>query len=177
MPLTLMPEAEFARTHSQQTRRKIGEGVRRARQKLKDPKGGLTAAGRKYYAEKFGNKLRPGVTRHGKQMSTTDLKRKGSWAVRFYGRKDLPPLTKPNGEPTRLALSARAWGEPVPKTPEQARKIAAKGRRFLERYKRIKAKKGNFSRAEFQRTKFQKKVGKVMKEWKQGASLLARETN
>jgi hypothetical protein len=41
-----------------------------------------------------------------------------------------------NGEPTRLALSAHAWGEPVPKTMEDAKKLAAKGKRLLERYAR-----------------------------------------
>lgn len=107
--------------------------------KYHDPKGGLTAAGRKYYATK-GNKLRPGVMRHGSKMSTSDLRRKGSWARRFYGRANLPPLVDKKGNPTRLALTARAWGEPVPKTPEQARRIAAKGTRLLEKYRKTKHK-------------------------------------
>ncbi len=40
------------------------------------------------------------------------------------------------GNPTRLALSAHAWGEPVPKTMADAKKLAAKGARLLERYAR-----------------------------------------
>lgn len=38
------------------------------------------------------------------------------------------PAQKPNGDPTRLALSAAAWGEPVPKTRGAMLRLAAKGR-------------------------------------------------
>jgi hypothetical protein len=48
-----------------------------------------------------------------------------------------------NGKPTRLALSARAWGEPVPKNMEEAAKLAAKGRRLLERYANEKEKRNS----------------------------------
>jgi class 3 adenylate cyclase len=44
------------------------------------------------------------------------------------------------GEPTRLALSAAAWGEPVPQNADDARMLAAKGKRMLERYKNSKDK-------------------------------------
>ncbi len=71
-------------------------------------------------------------------MTPADMRRKGSWAVRFYGRDKLPPLIDENGEPTRHALSAHAWGEPVPKTVAAARRIAAKGERLLARYHRTK---------------------------------------
>lgn len=109
--------------------------------RTKNPRGGLTAAGRRAYARKEGSHLKPGVKHHGADMTDDDLRRKGSWAVRFYGRKGaLPPLTNAKGEPTRFALTAAAWGEPVPKTAAAARKIAAKGRRLLARYKR-RAKK------------------------------------
>lgn len=64
-------------------------------------------------------------------MTPQDMRRKGSWAVRFYGRKKLPPLLDDKGRPTRHALSAHAWGEPVPKTIAAARRIAAKGKRLL----------------------------------------------
>ncbi|WPU64541.1 hypothetical protein [Peredibacter starrii] len=46
------------------------------------------------------------------------------------------PLKDKEGKPTRLALSARAWGEPAPKTMESAKKLAAKGRRLLEQAKK-----------------------------------------
>ena len=72
-------------------------------------------------------------------MSPQEMRRKGSWATRFYGRKGkLPPLVDEHGKPTRFALTAAAWDEPVPKTATAARRIAAKGKRLLERYERTK---------------------------------------
>lgn len=103
----------------------------------RDPAGGLTAAGRAEFARTQGAHLRPGVTKPESEMSPEDMKRKGSWAVRFYGRDPLPPLLDKQGRPTRLALSAHAWGEKVPSTEAQARRIADKGRRLLARYKRL----------------------------------------
>jgi hypothetical protein len=105
----------------------------------KDPKGGLTAKGRAYFARTEGAHLKAGVKKSQRDMSAEDKHRKGSWAVRFYGRKILPPLKKPDGSPTRFALTAAAWGEPVPKTQAAARRIAAKGRRLLEAYARSRA--------------------------------------
>jgi hypothetical protein len=58
-----------------------------------------------------------------------------SWALRFYGRRPLPLLVDRNGQPTRVARTARAWGELVPRTIAAARRIAAKGRRLLDRYR------------------------------------------
>ncbi|MDI3564421.1 DUF6321 domain-containing protein [Bradyrhizobium sp. Arg816] len=113
---------------------------RTASAREKDPRGGLTAAGRKAFARKQGAHLRPGVTRKESEMTPQEMRRKGSWAVRFYGRAKLPPLVDANGRPTRHALSAHAWGEPVPKTVAAARRIAAKGERLLARYRRAKAK-------------------------------------
>ena len=104
----------------------------------KDPRGGLTAAGRKAFAKKDGSHLKPGVTKKTSEMTPAEMRRKGSWAVRFYGRSKLPPLLDRHGQPTRYALSAHAWGEPVPKTAAAARRIAAKGERLLARYGRAK---------------------------------------
>lgn len=100
--------------------------------RLKDPKGGLTAAGRAHFKRKEGASLRPGVKKKRADMSPQDMRRKGSWATRFYGRRKLPPLLDKSGNPTRFALTAAAWGEPVPRTKAAARKIAAKGRRLLK---------------------------------------------
>ncbi|WP_245309712.1 DUF6321 domain-containing protein [Bradyrhizobium jicamae] len=113
---------------------------RRRRPARKDPKGGLTATGRSAFARRDGSHLKPGVTKPLSEMTPQDMRRKGSWAVRFYGRKELPPLVDERGRPTRHALSAHAWGEPVPKTVAAARRIAAKGERLLQRYRRIKQK-------------------------------------
>ena len=115
--------------------------AKKARKKAsadKDPKGGLTAAGRKAFARKDGSHLKPGVKKKASEMTPAEMRRKGSWAVRFFGRAKLPPLRDANGEPTRLALSAHAWGEKVPKTEKAARKIARKGEKLLKRYRKAK---------------------------------------
>jgi hypothetical protein len=97
----------------------------------------LTAAGRRQFRRKEGADLQPGVKQPQGQMTPEEMRRKGSWAVRFYGRKGkLPPLRKRDGKPTRFALTAAAWGEPVPSTAAAARRIAAKGRRLLAAYRR-----------------------------------------
>jgi hypothetical protein len=111
--------------------------LRAGRRATKDPRGGLTAAGRDAFRRKQGAQLRPGVRKRDSQMTPEEMRRKGSWAVRFYGRKQLPPLLDADGGATRFALSAHAWGEPVPKTIAAARKIAAKGRRVLDKYHRL----------------------------------------
>lgn len=108
-----------------------------SRNGIRSSKGGLTAAGRRHLARKEGAHLKPGVKKPRSRMTPEEMKRKGSWAVRFYGRKGaLPPLRDRNGKPTRFALTAAAWGEPVPRTVAAARRIAAKGRRLLAAYHR-----------------------------------------
>jgi len=107
----------------------------------KDPRGGLTAAGRAAFRRRTGARLKPGVTKAEADMTAEEKKRKGSWAARFYGRAGrLPPLIK-DGKPTRFALTAAAWGEPVPRTIAAARAIAARGRRLLAAYKRTKRRR------------------------------------
>ena len=103
----------------------------------RDPRGGLTAAGRRAFAKKDGAQLKPGVKKTIAEMSVDEMRRKGSWAVRFYGRRTLPPLVDAKNRPTRFALTAAAWGEPVPRTAAAARRIEAKGRRLLERARRL----------------------------------------
>lgn len=125
------------------TQRKRTTTAKPRRARTKDPKGGLTAAGRRAFAKKQGAHLRPGVKKKASEMTPTEMRRKGSWAVRFYGREGaLPPLVDDNGKPTRFAKTAAAWGEPVPRTVAAARRIAAKGRRLLERYHAQQKKAG-----------------------------------
>jgi len=93
--------------------------------KYKNPKGGLSAAGRRYYKRTEGANLKPGVKNYSK-ASTSDKKRWVRWALRFAGRSTIPPLRKPNGEPTRFALMFTAWGEPVPSSVEAVRKVYKK---------------------------------------------------
>jgi len=112
---------------------------RAAKPTSKDPRGGLTAAGRKEFFRKEGAHLKPGVKKPERQMTVEEMRRKGSWAARFYGRSgSLPPLRDKHGKPSRFALTAAASGEPVPKTTAAARKIAEKGRRLLARVKNEK---------------------------------------
>lgn len=99
--------------------------------KLKDPSGGLTAAGRKHFKETEGASLRPGVK---EVRSAEDMKRKGSFLRRHYGKKTPSPLADDKGEPTRYAKQAHAWGEPVPKTKADVARLAKKGTELLERY-------------------------------------------
>lgn len=104
--------------------------------KYKDPEGGLTEAGRRKFERSGESKnLQPGV----KESSPTGQKarRKGSFLTRFYTNPS-GPLVKENGEPTRLALAAHAWGEPVPKTRDAAARLAAKGRSLLKKYQKEK---------------------------------------
>jgi hypothetical protein len=96
----------------------------------RDPSGGLTAAGRKFYRKKEGADLKPGVT--GAADTPEKMKRKGSFLTRHFTHPR-GPMVK-DGKPTRLALSAHAWGEPVPKTEAAAKKLAAKGRALLKKY-------------------------------------------
>nr|WP_249130860.1 DUF6321 domain-containing protein [Bradyrhizobium diazoefficiens] len=141
-------KAKSSKSKSAKTRKRKSakRGVKKTARKRgisakeKDPRGGLTAAGRKAFARKQGAHLKPGVTKPESEMTPQEMRRKGSWAVRFYGRAKLPPLVDARGKPTRHALSAHAWGEPVPKTVAAARRIAAKGERLLARYHRAKAK-------------------------------------
>ena len=78
----------------------------------RDPKGGLTAAGRKFYNEQTGGNLKPGVK--GKADTPEKKRRKGSFLTRHFTTPPGPPVK--DGKPTRQALQAAAWGEPVPKT-------------------------------------------------------------
>lgn len=109
----------------------------KAKQPIKDPKGGLTAAGRRHFKETEGANLKPGV--RGAADTPEKMRRKGSFLTRFFTNPS-GPMKKPNGEPTRLALSAAAWGEPVPQDRADAARLAAKGRRLLERYANSKKK-------------------------------------
>lgn len=111
--------------------------IEKAKQPLKDPKGGLTAAGRRHFKETEGANLKPGV--RGAANTPEKMRRKGSFLTRFFTNPS-GPMKKPNGEPSRLALSAAAWGEPVPQNSSDAAALAAKGRRLLERYANTKKK-------------------------------------
>lgn len=101
--------------------------------KYENPQGGLTEAGRRKFERSGQSKnLQPGV----KDSNPTgqQARRKGSFLARFYTNLS-GPLVNDKGEPTRLAKAANAWGEPVPRTAAAAARLAAKGRRLLQKYK------------------------------------------
>jgi hypothetical protein len=100
--------------------------------RIRDPEGGLTAYGRAHFKRKEGADLKPGVK--GAADTPEKMRRKGSFLTRFYTNPS-GPLKDDDGEPTRLALAARAWGESAPSTPAAAARLAAKGRSMLEQYK------------------------------------------
>ena len=93
----------------------------------KDPKGGLTAEGRRIYNEATGGHLRPGVK--GVADTAEKKRRKGSFLTRHFTTPPGPVVK--DGKPTRQALQAAAWGEPVPKTEADEKTLAAKGRKLL----------------------------------------------
>ena len=116
----------------------------------KDPKGGLTEKGREFFAETEGSHLKPGVK--GKADTPEKMQRKGSFLRRHYANPP-GPVVDEKGEPTRQALQAAAWGEPVPKSEGDEKKLAAKGSELLEEYHAAKgdgkgaAKKGTAKKA------------------------------
>lgn len=87
------------------------------------------------YRKTEGAHLKPGVK--GKADTPEKMRRKGSFLRRHFANPR-GPMVGADGRPTRLALSAHAWGEPVPKTRAAAKKLAAKGSRLLERYRKSK---------------------------------------
>ena len=105
---------------------------------LKDPKGGLTAAGRAHFKETEGANLKPGVK--GPADTPEKQQRKGSFLRRHFANKNAGPLEDDKGKPTRHALSAAAWGEPVPKTGADVKKLAAKGTKLLDQFHESKEK-------------------------------------
>jgi len=106
--------------------------------KHKDRDGGLTPEGIRKLNRETGSKLRSGV--QGTPKTLNDYYRKSKFLLRFYNRKDIPPLKKPNGKLTRFALAATKWGEPAPTTLAAVRRLAAKGQSLLNKYKSMKEK-------------------------------------
>ena len=71
------------------------------RKEHKNPKGGLTAAGRKFFKRTEGSNLKAPV-----KKGTNP--RRVSFAARFAGMKG--PMKDEKGRPTRKALALKAWG-------------------------------------------------------------------
>lgn len=97
----------------------------------RNPQGGLTQKGREFFNQRDGSHLKPGVT--GPADTPEKMLRKGSFLVRTFTHPR-GPMVDPKGQPTRLALSAHAWGEKVPSSMSQAHTLAAKGHQLLSKY-------------------------------------------
>jgi len=95
----------------------------------KNPRGGLNAAGRASYKRETGGTLKAPVK--GAPDSPQEMRRKGSFLTRMGSMPGL--LTDEQGDKTRLKLSLEAWGHYGGKDS-----AVAKGRRLLERYRRMK---------------------------------------
>ena len=93
-------------------------------------------SGCKAFAKKDGSRLKPGV--RGAADTPEKMKRKGSFLRRHFATPR-GPMADEHGEPTRLALSAHAWGEPVPKNLADAKRLALKGAVLLARYAKASA--------------------------------------
>lgn len=106
----------------------------------KDPKGGMTNKGIERYNKETGSNLKPGV--QGAADTPEKMRRKGSFLTRHYKGEfnAQKPLKDENGDPTRHALQATKWGEPVPKNKEDVQKLVKKGERLLEKYDKKKNK-------------------------------------
>ena len=100
--------------------------------KDKNPKGGLTQAGRDKYNRATGSKLKAPVG--GAPKTPEQMRRQGSFLVRMGSAAG--PLKDSQGEKTRLKLSLEAWNHYGDKPS-----AVAKGRRLLERYQNAKKKK------------------------------------
>ena len=88
------------------------------RKEGKNPAGGLNAAGRASYKAETGGTLRPPV-------KAGDNPRRASFLARMGNM--MGPMTEPDGDPTRLALSLKAWGASSKEDAQQkARAIRAR---------------------------------------------------
>lgn len=83
----------------------LGEGGTADGKGHKSKKGGLTQKGRDSHNKKTGSHLKAPVTKS--HPTGKDKSRRDSFCARMSGVKG--PMKKPNGEPTRKALSLRRW--------------------------------------------------------------------
>lgn len=97
----------------------------------KNPEGGLNAKGRASLKAQ-GHDIKPGVK--GKADTPEKKRRKGSFLSRMFGPGAPGSMKKDNGEPSRRALSAKAWGEPVPQDDAGRARLYAKGQSLLKSY-------------------------------------------
>lgn len=101
------PTAEMLKQEKKIKQAKTGAWQRK---EGKNPEGGLNAKGvASYRAENPGSKLKMAVTTPPSKLKpgSKSAKRRKSFCARMSGVKG--PMKKPNGKPTRKALSLRKW--------------------------------------------------------------------
>jgi hypothetical protein len=96
----------------------------------KNPRGGLSASGRRRYNKATGGNLRPPVKSRPDTLS--EYRRKGSFLVRMGSSQGR--LFDSKGRKTRLKLSLEAWGYKGKSKSE----AVALGRRYLRAYQNKK---------------------------------------
>lgn len=107
-------------------------------------KGGWSKKKIKEYNKRTGSKLKHGVERDPKTLE--DFKRKGSWAIRHYKRKNtssglnMAPLKDENGELLPFSTQAIVWGEKPPKSRKDQKKLVELGEKLLKTYHQYKEK-------------------------------------
>ena len=101
----------------------------------KNPEGGLNAKGRASLKAQ-GHDIKPGVK--GPADTPEKQRRKGSFLSRMFGPGAPGSMKQDNGEPSRRALSAKAWGEPVPSDDAGRARLYAKGQALLKKYENTK---------------------------------------
>lgn len=104
--------------------------------KYKSARGGLTQAGREKFRREQGSSLKPGVK--GPADTPEKMKRKGSFLSRMFGPGAPGSMKDPQGRPSRRALSAQAWGEPVPQNDSDRAALYARGQALLRQYRQSK---------------------------------------
>lgn len=94
------------------------------------------------YNRKMGTRLKHGVDYD--PITLEDFKRKGSWAVRHYKRKNswqnlnMAPLMNDKGELLPFSTQAVVWGEKPPKNRKEQKRLVNLGERLLKVYRNFK---------------------------------------
>lgn len=115
----------------------MGKSPAWQRKEGKDPRGGLNERGRASLRA-AGHNIKKGVT--GAANTPEKMRRKGSFLSRMFGPGAPGAMVGPNGKPTRRALSAAAWGEPVPTSDAARARLYRKGQSLLAKYKSAKSR-------------------------------------
>lgn len=89
--------------------------------------------------------MKPGVK--GPADTPEKMRRKGSFLRRHFANPNTGPLKDKSGKPTRRALSAQAWGEPIPQNADDIKKLAAKGKELLKQYHEAKENGGTIKQS------------------------------